>query len=471
VNAPTLAVERETLEHPRAPAAGIAPSLERKRLRIYLLQMVIDTVVIFGACAFAAVVYRWIGGPVRGQPLLAAQLILPIYLTIAWHNDTYSLNSLTDWKSASVKMALAILIAAALLNFFAFFAKMNDNFSRVVLVAGLTSAVMTMTFIRFVMSRWIRRNWGPSPMNRLVIDAGGPPLSIPYAYHVDAIEHGLVPSLEDPHALDRLSRYLRNMDEVIVNCPLEHREEWAKALKGSGVHGEVTSELVRQIGVLGVIHRNDADVSTLLVSTGPLGMRARVTKRVFDLGFSLCALLLASPVLLLAALAIKLEDGGPVLFKQRRLGRGNRFFSIYKLRTMRVETNDADGHRSTARADDRITRIGHFLRRTSIDELPQLLNVVRGEMSMVGPRPHALGSQAGDKLFWEIDTRYWQRHSLRPGITGLAQIRGFRGATDTEGDLSSRLQADLEYLAGWSIWRDISIVFSTFRVMVHDRAY
>ena len=118
-----------------------------------------------------------------------------------------------------------------------------------------------------------------------------------------------------------------------------------------------------------------------------------------------------------------------------------------------------------------MTRVGQFLRRTSIDELPQLLNVVKGEMSIVGPRPHALGLQAGEKLFWEVDTRYWQRHSLRPGMTGLAQIRGLRGATDTEDDLSSRLQADLEYLAGWSLLRDVSISFATLRVSVHDRAY
>jgi lipopolysaccharide/colanic/teichoic acid biosynthesis glycosyltransferase len=341
----------------------------------------------------------------------------------------------------------------------------------VVFAAGVTLAVLAMASFRFAMSRWIRRYWGPSPVNRLVIDAGGPPMEIPHAYHVDAAAHGLVPSLEDPHALDRLSRYLANMDEVIVNCPLEERSAWARALKGSGVHGEVTSELVREIGVLGVIHRDDAQVSTLLVSTGPLGMRARITKRAFDVAISLGALALLAPVVLLAALAIKLEDGGPVFFRQRRLGRGNRFFWIYKLRTMKVADGDADGKRSTGRADERITRAGRFLRRTSIDELPQLLNVVKGEMSIVGPRPHALASQAGEKLFWEVDVRYWQRHCLRPGITGLAQIRGFRGATDTEGDLSSRLQADLEYLAGWTIWRDLKISLATLRVLVHDRAY
>lgn len=90
---------------------------------------------------------------------------------------------------------------------------------------------------------------------------------------------------------------------------------------------------------------------------------------------------------------------------------------------------------------------------------------------LVGPRPHAIGSQAGDKLFWEVDQRYWMRHALKPGITGLAQVRGWRGATDTEGDLAGRLDADLEYLHGWSLWRDLAILVATVRVLVHDRAY
>ena len=466
MNAPTVVLDGDKLV-PLAPAAGIAPSLERRRLRAYASQMIVDIACLLGACALVALLYT--GQKSVLQAMLPAQLLLPLFLTIAWHNGTYSLHSLTDWRSSSGKMIAAVFIAAALLNFLAFFAKMNEDFSRVVFAVGITTAVLAMAVSRYAVERWIRRHWGPSPINRLVIEAGGPPMEIAHAYRLVAAEHGLVPSLEDPHALDRLSRYLQNMDEVIVNCPLDQRGDWAKALKGSGVHGEVTSELVREIGVLGVIHRTE--VSTLLVSTGPLGIRARITKRAFDLAASAAALVLLSPVLLLAALAVKLEDGGPVFFRQRRLGRGNRFFWIYKLRTMRVESSDADGNRSAGRTDDRVTRVGHFLRRTSIDELPQLLNVVKGEMSIVGPRPHALGSQAGDKLFWEVDTRYWQRHCLRPGITGLAQVRGFRGATDKESDLSSRLQADLEYLSGWSIWRDIKISFATLRVLVHEQAY
>jgi lipopolysaccharide/colanic/teichoic acid biosynthesis glycosyltransferase len=138
---------------------------------------------------------------------------------------------------------------------------------------------------------------------------------------------------------------------------------------------------------------------------------------------------------------------------------------------MRADLCDANGNQSTQRDDDRITRVGRIIRATSMDELPQLLNVLRGDMSLVGPRPHALGSLAGSKLFWEVDQRYWHRHACKPGITGLAQVRGFRGATHESKDLSNRLHADLEYLAGWSIWRDVAILFRTFRVLVHKNAY
>ena len=171
------------------------------------------------------------------------------------------------------------------------------------------------------------------------------------------------------------------------------------------------------------------------------------------------------------AVLIKLDSRGPVFFVQDRLGRGNRLFRMYKFRSMRSDALDGAGHQSTRRDDDRITRVGRVIRRTSIDELPQILNVLSGDMSLVGPRPHALGSTAGDALFWEVDSRYWHRHASKPGLTGLAQVRGFRGATHSRSDLTNRLQADLEYLSGWTIWRDVSIIFATFRVLVHKNAF
>src|SRR5262249_35079877 len=155
---------------------------------------------------------------------------------------------------------------------------------------------------------------------------------------------------------------------------------------------------------------------------------------------------------------------------QDRVGRQNGRYRCYKLRTMRVEESDPDGYRSASRDDDRITPLGHFLRRTSLDELPQLWNVFKGEMSIVGPRPHALGSTAEGTLFWRAVDGYWSRHAMKPGLTGLAQVRGFRGATNSFADIERRVAADLEYVNSWSIWLDIKILLRTPLVVVHRNA-
>jgi lipopolysaccharide/colanic/teichoic acid biosynthesis glycosyltransferase len=146
-------------------------------------------------------------------------------------------------------------------------------------------------------------------------------------------------------------------------------------------------------------------------------------------------------------------------------------FNLLKFRSMRVAESDSAGAHSTQREDARVTRVGRFIRATSLDELPQLLNVLHGDMSLVGPRPHALGSLAGIELFWDVDRRYWHRHTLKPGITGLAQVRGHRGATLQREDLILRLQSDFEYSERWSLWRDIAILFATVKVIVHRNAF
>jgi exopolysaccharide biosynthesis polyprenyl glycosylphosphotransferase len=454
---------------PRAPSAGLAPPLERMRMQLYMVQLFIDVVLLLGGFALAGAITG--DRPNSSDSMLLAYLQLPMFLTIAFYSATYSRRTLTDWRLASTRAAGALLVASALLAFVAFFAKLEVQFSRLEFALGMGLTFVMMVLARYLLATWVQTNWGPATINRLVIDAGGPQVTMRNVYRINAREHALIPSVDDPAALDRLAQYLRNMDEVLVSCPQADRYAWTEVLKGSGVHGEVISSFAREIGALGIIHHEESNISALLVSTGPLAMRSRVMKRAFDIAVSGVALLMLSPLLLTCAILIKLEDGGSVFFKQRRMGRGNRFFSIYKFRSMRETQSDADGKRSASKDDDRITKIGRILRKTSIDELPQLINVLRGEMSLVGPRPHALGSQAGSKLFWQVDRRYWQRHCLRPGITGLAQVRGFRGATDTEQDLTSRLQADLEYIQGWTIWRDMHVLLSTLKVLVHHRAF
>nr|WP_305957360.1 exopolysaccharide biosynthesis polyprenyl glycosylphosphotransferase [Aurantiacibacter sp. 219JJ12-13]MDP5260696.1 exopolysaccharide biosynthesis polyprenyl glycosylphosphotransferase [Aurantiacibacter sp. 219JJ12-13] len=465
--------DRETAKKrlPAAPRNGLTSSLEHKRLQFYLIMMLADVVILIASFFVMTLVYNnWDAN--SGQidsGLLPAYLLLPVFLTIALYNGCYSQTSLTRSQQSVMRVGSALVISAALLNFFAFYGKMNAEFSRVIFTTGILSSLMLMIVFRIAFATWLTRRWGPNPKNQLVIYAGGPRFTLPFAFHIDAQDHGLDPNANDPMALDRLAKYLCNMDEVIVSCDEDHRLQWAEVLKGSGRHGEIVSGFARQIGAMGVIHHDGAKISSLLVSSGHLGLRARAQKRLFDIVVSSAALFVLSPLMAAVAVAIKLHDGGPVFFRQRRMGRGNQFFDIFKFRSMGEA--DADGDRSASKDDDRITPVGRFIRRTSIDELPQLINVLIGNMSLVGPRPHALGSKAGTKLFWQVDRKYWQRHGLRPGITGLAQVRGYRGATDKESDLTNRLQADLEYLQGWSLWRDIKILLATATVLVHDRAF
>ncbi len=447
----------------------LVPSLERRRLRTYILILLADGILFNLAFATAGLI--WEGFWAEPRAMLAAQVMLPAFYTIALYNNSYGLQALTDWMFAVRKAMVALVISAGLVNFIAFYAKSNDEFSRAGVTIGLALTAAMMIVMRRLIAMLIERRWGGRIANRLVIDDGGSTFPFPDAVSVSAAEYGLEPGSHDPFMLDRLGKLLRNQDHVVVSCPRDRREDWAFLLKSAGVYGEIVSEPAHTLGAIGVHRYDELDRTTLVVSTGPLRLRSRIIKRAFDTAVAGTALLALSPILIATAIAIKLEDGGPVLFVQRRLGRGNQFFDMFKFRSMRHEKLDNDGARSTARDDDRVTRVGAFIRRTSIDELPQLINVLRGEMSVVGPRPHAIGSQANNKFFWEVDRMYWQRHCLKPGLTGLAQVRGHRGATEREEDLTDRLQSDLEYINQWSLLHDIGIVLRTAMVLIHDRAY
>lgn len=434
---------------------------------MYLTLLVADLLCILGGFFMARAVYQ-MAWPAT-LLMMEAQLLLPVYTTIALYQSTYSIKALLEPRFAIKRALLALLVASALLIFVTFYAKSTAYFSRVTFTLGLLFSGAAMVAFRLALLWLVRLTWGPRVVNVLLINDGGPEVKLSNSLVIDAAEHGLLADTTDPHNLDRLGRYLQNMDRVVVSCSVARRPAWVFVLRAAGVRGEVVSGSLQKLAPLGM--EVEGDCISLIVSTGPLGLRARAVKRAFDLAVAGTALFVLAPVLLLVALAIKLEDRGPIFFTQRRLGRGNRFFQMLKFRSMKVEGADADGNRSASRGDDRVTAVGRFLRRTSLDELPQLINVLIGDMSVVGPRPHALGSQAGDKLFWEVDGHYWNRHALRPGLTGLAQVRGFRGATDHENDLRGRLRADLEYISRWSPYRDVMILLRTLRVMVHQKAF
>jgi exopolysaccharide biosynthesis polyprenyl glycosylphosphotransferase len=186
-----------------------------------------------------------------------------------------------------------------------------------------------------------------------------------------------------------------------------------------------------------------------------------VMKRLVDVVLSGLGLIALLPLLAIVAVLIKLESPGPVFFRQKREGVHGRLFSVYKFRSMRTELGDASGVAQTVSGDPRVTPIGRFIRRTSIDELPQLINVLVGDMSLVGPRPHVPGMLAGGTSYRDLVPYYDDRHRVRPGITGWAQVNGLRGSTVDGRAATARIDYDLAYIDNWSLGLDLKILFLT----------
>lgn len=193
----------------------------------------------------------------------------------------------------------------------------------------------------------------------------------------------------------------------------------------------------------------------------PIADWDHVIKSIFDKAVGLLALIALSPVMLAVAIAIKLDSRGPVLFRQKRYGFNNELIEVLKFRSMHTDMCDAKANKLVTKTDPRVTRIGRFIRKTSLDELPQLINVLKGDLSLVGPRPHAVAAKAADRLYNEIVARYYARHKVKPGITGWAQISGWRGETDTDEKIEKRVEYDLHYIENWSVFFDLYILAMT----------
>jgi len=253
------------------------------------------------------------------------------------------------------------------------------------------------------------------------------------------------------------------VDLVIVSMPLSAEKR--------------VLEMLRQLWVLPVDIRLSAHMTKLRftssaysyvgelpvfdVADRPISDWNLVFKWVFDKVVALVALILLSPIMLATAIAIKLESRGPVFFRQKRHGFNNQLIEMYKFRSMYSDMADAGAAKLVTKDDPRVTRVGRFIRKTSIDELPQLINVLRGELSIVGPRPHALQAKADNKLYYEAVDGYFARHRVKPGMTGWAQINGWRGETDTIDKIMQRVNHDLYYIENWSLFLDLYIVAMT----------
>lgn len=275
--------------------------------------------------------------------------------------------------------------------------------------------------------------------------------------------------------LDQLVARARSgeIDRIIIALPQTadaRTQQIARHLEHLPVSLHVVTHIASDLIETGPAHSVSSigSVGLIDVKSKPLADWSRLVKAVED--YVLGALLLVGllPVFAIVALAIKLDSNGPIFFRQRRRGLNHRVFEVLKFRTMHVLEDGADLKQVT-RDDPRVTRIGRALRWLSLDELPQLVNVLRGEMSLVGPRPHAL---AHDDHFGDTVDRYANRHQVKPGITGLAQIGGYRGATETKEKIERRLALDLEYVKTWSLWLDLEILALTLmRGLCSKNAY
>jgi Undecaprenyl-phosphate glucose phosphotransferase len=214
-------------------------------------------------------------------------------------------------------------------------------------------------------------------------------------------------------------------------------------------------------------------IPVLDISDRPISDWGLFAKWLFDKVMGSLLLVLCSPVMLAAAIAIKLTSRGPIFFRQRRYGFNNELIEVFKFRSMYHNQSDATASRLVTKGDPRVTSVGRFIRRTSIDELPQLFNVVfKGDLSLVGPRPHAVHAKAENRLYDQVVDGYFARHKVKPGITGLAQINGWRGETDTEEKIQKRVELDLQYIENWSLWLDAEVLLRTpLSLLKSENAY
>jgi putative colanic acid biosynthesis UDP-glucose lipid carrier transferase len=295
----------------------------------------------------------------------------------------------------------------------------------------------------------------------------------------DAVRRVLCELLAVEKLPDRLEERLRSFDPGRVDVKVLADQLVTSPVAGRHTLMELTAQICQADGQLDL--SEDRYILALAFALGlepqeyghivydsPFRGAKRLLKRIEDLALATFFLIFSAPVMIAIALAIKLTSRGPVLFRQRRHGEDGVEFSVLKFRSMSVMENGAAVVQAR-RHDARITPVGAFLRRTSLDELPQFLNVLAGNMSIVGPRPHAI---AHNELYRTKILEYMRRHKVKPGITGWAQVNGLRGETDTLEKMVARVEHDLQYIRGWSLWLDLKIVFLTiFGRKVRQNAY
>jgi len=376
-----------------------------------------------------------------------------------------------------------------------FFLKLGEAFSRGVFALWLVIGLAALAVVRLLFALLLRRLTQRGMLERRAVIVGGgehaATLIEAMAGHAetgiticgvfDEREDGRSPDLVAGYpklgTIDDLVAFARKtrVDLIIFTLPVTAEARILSMLRKLWVL-PADIRLAAHMQKLKFRPRNYSYIGTLPmfdVADKPISDWDLIVKAAFDRVVGALLLVLLSPVMLLTALAIKLDSRGPVLFRQKRYGFNNELIEVFKFRSMHADRLDPSASKLVTRDDPRVTRVGRFIRRTSIDELPQLYNVVfGGSLSLVGPRPHALHAKADDRLYDEVVDGYFARHKVKPGITGWAQVNGWRGETDTMEKIQKRVEHDLHYIENWSVAFDLYILALTpFALIGQKNAY
>ena len=426
---------------------------------------------------------RFEGAPLAGPPLV--MLVLGVLfamqgLAIA---GSYNVREIDRLSAQLTKAAFGWAAAFGCMLAMLYMIKMLEPISRVWTMSWFVSTFVGLVVLRCIGRRWITHERLQGALLRNVAIVREPDSSLQRILEGMSTDPSLLPSvdivvdLHTPDDVERVVRQIRSLEgieQVVVvshardTRPLYRLVEGLRDLPmeinlvSSPIDGELPLISLRAVGSL------PATVLLERPHQGPLSMQ----KEIFDRVVAALLILFVSPLLAVIALLIKLDSRGPVIYRQRRFGFNREAIEVLKFRTMREEVCDSADATTVQQArsdDDRITRIGRWLRRTSLDELPQLFNVLRGDMSLVGPRPHAI---AHDRHYAELIDGYLGRHRVKPGITGWAQVHGYRGETRTLEDMRRRIEFDLHYIDNWSLALDLRILLRTpLTGFVHENAY
>jgi Undecaprenyl-phosphate glucose phosphotransferase len=394
----------------------------------------------------------------------------------------YRLKCLTNLEYSLQRMILCVALAFAVVIVLAFFLQVSDQVSRLWLLEWFL-AVTGLLIVERVIFKYVLIKLGKlGYLTRNVAVFGCGDLGVrlvnvlhrandPWVRIVGVFDDrvGRVPRVVEGYPV------LGNLDALLNHARLNRVDDVVLALPWAAEDRIVS--IIDRLEQLPVEVRIGPDVTGLRfyqgsysrfsgipmlnVSGKPISGWSSVLKTLEDYVIGTCALICLAPLMLIVVAAIKIESRGPVLFRQKRYGFNNKLIEVYKFRSMHHHLSDKNAEKLAAPGDPRITRLGAFLRRTSIDELPQLFNVLRGEMSLVGPRPHATRAKAAGRLYEEVVEEYAKRHRVKPGLTGWAQVNGWRGNTDTEEKIKKRVEYDLFYIENWSVIFDLKIMLLT----------